>query len=375
MSDAIRWMKPHLLLVACALLGLTTGCAGCFGPDDDGNSDAGYFDLQFAAEEPSIGSWDPSEVDYAPVGLATGTTLDVSVFDYEPHTEAQHVLVDLEDVRVEPASVAEVVSTQTGHLTLRGVEEGEATVRFTAEADGEQLDDSFHIRVEDARDLSLDHYAFCGETYIAGYPFFTDFTLRGERLDLTGAGLYPVAVDPEGATRVDEEASNAYFITYEAPQPETTELTLRSELSSHTPSELPLRFVDPSEIAGFELSLLDRYGEIRVGESEMVAFLPLVDDRPLRPACSILPLQVRSTTPEICDLHSLGDPTLWRAAQSSRAATAVLVALAAGRCLLEVVVGDIPGLAAGAAATAIIGVDVEDPPEASRGGSGWDDDD
>lgn len=354
--------RANLLALACFLISSATGCSGCFGPDDQGTSKEGYFELRFAADEKPGRSWNPADRTYVPVALATGATLDVRVLDYEPHTEPQHVLVEPRDVRVEPPSVAEVVSTGIGRLTVRGLRAGEASVHFTAEADGEVVDDSFEIRVADASQLAIRHFLECSDFYVAGYPFFVDFALLPG--DLAGAGIHPIAVEPEGATDVDEEQSNGYAIVFEAPEPETTALSLRSELDPADLEQLALRFLEPSEIEGFGTMRLT--GALRqVGDSLTLAVLPQLEGRL---ACSIMPVQVRSTTPEICDLHGLADPTLWRAAESSPTATAVLVALAAGTCLLEIIADDIPGLATGAAARVVLGFEIEDPPEPSSGG-------
>lgn len=332
-------MLPVTRRLLLSVLVTGTALLGCDPPTEtDGNSDQGHFQIE-------------PECD-----LAKGADLEISVGDFEP-SAAPVSGINLTDPTVEDGDIAKIASYDSeGTLELTGLKSGQTVVKFTADADGESIDDSFEVKVVDVTKLTF-------------LPCASDAAyVRGERVDLPyqfnasaskdvlGLRYYPFAISPSSALTLDEAGSTTESFSLMVNSGASDAVVLRSSLAGDD-TTLNLAIVDESEFDAavpFDSSTTTR------GSTLQVDLRPLVNGRTV---CSNVRRVLRSLYPGVCSIVGATDGEL-----DTTELTAQISFDMAGVCELYL---DFPG-----ADEFFLGsIVVADPPSSgssSSGGSDWD---
>jgi hypothetical protein len=262
--------------------------------------------------------------------IAQGTRLPVTILDAH---DADSLLtgVQLEDVASADQAIVGIVDSSANQITLSGESAGGASVRFSGVASGERRNDEFEAFVEQPTAMTL--FVECAEPLV----------LRGERAFVSfdfepfsrGEGFYPVLIDPPAAATVNAEASNYRHIILDvaadAPDSFTVSVDPASGLTGNT---VTFQVVDdrPQQVIAQTPFWVDT---LQMEPLDQVVPLPVGSD--MNSMCVVYPVSV--STSGTCGLIHQGAFTRSADVLSTDIA---LVALAVGRCVIEVVM-DVAG--------------------------------
>ncbi|MGC4069580.1 MAG: hypothetical protein QM784_33975 [Polyangiaceae bacterium] len=324
-----------LPLTSVALLAFAA--SGCEALDDmnptGGNSEKGYFQITPEAD------------------LAKGAKLTFSIGDYESFSGSKSG-VDLEAPKSSDTNVVTVQShDDEGSVVLKGVDEGSASISFSARADGDRIDDEFLVRVTEVTKLSLAPCVTNG-AYARGKKAQIRYMFNeGAKRKVLGRGLYPFSVSPSSSMTLDKSGSDENYFAFEIDDDAADEIEVRSKISGDD-EKLVLPVVDENEIEG--LVALNPTSTV-AGATIDVDLRPIVNGRPL---CSKIRKVFRSLNTHACTIDGATDGEL-----DTTAFTATVLLNAVDACQLLVEFPDI------SRSFAFETVYVTEPPRSSGGSS------
>jgi hypothetical protein len=267
------------LLVGALVTGATA--LGCDALNDmnrtGGNSDKGYFQI-----EPEC-------------HLAQGAHLDFTVGDYESIAGSVSG-IDLTEPEAKDASIVKVVDfDRDGGLKLEGLDAGETRIAFTADADGDTLEDSFAVKVVEVTKLSFLPCA-TDASYVRGEQVKLSYRFNASaKKDVLGLGYYPFTISPKSALTLNEGSSTVEFFSFLVDSDASDSVVLASSLSGDD-TALVLTIVDEDE---FDAVVPVDTSTITTGSSLQLDLRPQVNGRTV---CSQVRRVVRSAYPGVCSI-------------------------------------------------------------------------
>jgi hypothetical protein len=296
---------------AASVVSIAFVVSGCEALDDmnptGGNSEKGYFQIAPEAD------------------LAKGAKLSYSIGDYESLSGSESG-VDLEDPKSSDTDVVAIQSfDDEGSVVLKGIDEGSASISFSARADGDRIDDEFLVRVTKVTKLSMAPCATNG-AYARGKKAQIRYVFNeGAKRKVLGRGFFPFTVSPSSAMTLDKSGSDENYFAFEIDDDAADEIEIRSNISGDD-EKLVLPIIDESEIDG--LAALEPTSTM-AGATVDVDLRPTVNGRPL---CSKIRKVFRSLNTHACTIDGATDGELDTTAST---ATVLLNAVDACQLLVE----------------------------------------
>lgn len=181
--------------------------------------------------------------------VAVGALLDIAV------KAGGGAEVELTAAGFRTDGVFEVVSFESGQVTVRAIDKGRGILEVTARGSDGDLDDSIELVSEEAAEVRFDHACNFSTAkpahYGVGATVSLDYDLTGRYgKPMLGYGFAPVEVTPRGVVDFDPERGEVGRFFFEAPDQGAT-VSIRSTVDD---ANVDFRFVEPEELDGIKVN-------------------------------------------------------------------------------------------------------------------------